>query len=119
MKLPMLKSRLHLLGVLIVLLLAFVPAHAQSVSANQQPEAKPITKPEGEAGEVKELKSKVEQLQLLIEQQQRVLAEMQKRVDDLSSARVAPVVSTRPDGTAVVSADLRAAALETNQPVKP
>src|SRR5205085_12045270 len=74
---------------------------------------------EGGDGQVKELKCKVEQLQLLVEQQQRALADMQKRVDELVSARPAPVVSTGPGGTPVVSPDLRPASLEANAPAKP
>jgi phosphate-selective porin OprO/OprP len=123
MKLSTIWSRFHLLGVLIVLLSSLVSAQAQTASepvgGSQQPEAQQMAKAEGENGEVKQLKSQVEKLQLLIEQQQRAMAEMQKRVDDLSSARAAPVVSTKPDGTTVVSADLRTASLETNQAAKP
>jgi len=123
MKLQTVRSRFHFLGGLIIVLASFVSARAQSAgesgSAGQPPEAKSTAKTEGENGDVKQLKSQVEKLQLLIEQQQRALAEMQKRVDDLSSARAAPVVSTKPDGTTVVSSDLRTASLETNQPAQP
>ncbi|MFL6275165.1 MAG: OprO/OprP family phosphate-selective porin [Blastocatellia bacterium] len=93
------------------MLIAVAPAHAQSSSAPADADKKPA----GEAGEIKELKTQVEKLQQLIEQQQRSMAEMQKRVDELGSARPAPVVATRPDGTQVVSSDLRAVSLETKQ----
>src|SRR5581483_9631337 len=92
-------SRFQLVGGLIILLIAYAPAHAQSSGAPADADKKPA----GEAGEIKELKTQVEKLQQLIEQQQRALAEMQKRVDELGSARPAPVVATQPDGTQVVS----------------
>lgn len=104
-------SRFRFVGGLIILLIAVAPARAQSSSAPADADKKPA----GEAGEIKELKTQVEKLQQLIEQQQRALAEMQKRVDELGSSRPAPVVATRPDGTQVVSSDLRAASVETRQ----
>ena len=108
-------SRFQLLGSLIILLATLAPARAQSGNSDQKPAVKQATKAEGEAGEVKALQSKVEQLQLLVEQQQRTLAGMQKRLDELAGARPTAVVSTRPDGTQVTSSDLRTASLETNQ----
>jgi phosphate-selective porin OprO and OprP len=117
MKLRLSESRLRFPGALIVLLVALATAHAQSPGQSQN--MKQTTKPESEATEVKELKSKVEQMQLLLEEQRRALAEMQKRVDELGAARTAPVVSTRADGTAVVSPALRTASVETTQAVKP
>ncbi|MEN3334921.1 MAG: phosphate-selective porin OprO and OprP [Blastocatellia bacterium] len=123
MKLQTICPRFPLLGVLIILMGSFVSARAQSASepagTSQPPETKQAAKPEGENGEVKQLKSQVEKLQQLLEQQPRARAEMQKRVDDLSSARAAPVVTTKPDGTAVVSSDLRTASLETSPAAKP
>lgn len=123
MQLQSIKSQFRLLSLMVVLLISLGSAHAQTAggaaSPDHQPETNAGAKPGGEDGEVKQLKSKVELLQQLVEQQQRALAEMQKRVEDLSNARAAPVTTTRPDGTTAVSPDLRTAALETAPTAKP
>ncbi|HKP14393.1 MAG TPA: hypothetical protein VJZ91_19890, partial [Blastocatellia bacterium] len=123
MKLRTIQSPSRLLGLLAIVLASIVTAHAQAAdepagSAGQQREVSQTTKSESASAEVKNLRSQVDRLQLLVEQQQRALAEMQKRVDDLS-ARAAPVVTNGPDGKPVVSNDLRAASLETNTAAKP
>ena len=70
--------------------------------------------------EVEQLKKKVEQLQSVVEQQQHALAEVLKRLGELDSNAkgVAAVTSSRPDGTVVVSPDLRAASVEVSTPPK-
>jgi phosphate-selective porin OprO and OprP len=64
--------------------------------------------------EVEELRKKVEQLESVVEQQQRALAEVLKRLGDLdSNARaVAPVRSSRGGGASASAADVRTAALD-------
>ncbi len=122
MRLRTIQSRFYFLGLLVAMLASAATAQAQAANspdaAGQRQEVKQATKPEADKIEVKELRSQVDKLQLVVEQQQRALAEMQKRVDELS-ARAAPVVTTKPDGTTGVSSDLRAASLDANQPAKP
>jgi phosphate-selective porin OprO/OprP len=120
MSLQAIQSRFYLLSLLVVMMACVLSAQAQTTGATDavQREVKQTTKPEGDKPEVQELKSQVDKLQLIVEQQQRVLAEMQKRIDDLS-ARATPVVTNKPDGTTAVSSDLRTASLETNQATKP
>ena len=120
MHLQSIQSRFYLIGLLVIILASAVSAQPQATSAPAagQQEVKQAAKPEGDKTEVKELRAQVDKLQQIVEQQQRSLAEMQKRIEDLS-ARAAPVVTNRADGTTVVSSDLRTASLETSQAAKP
>lgn len=131
-----LKSKTSYLILQAFLLMLFLPASfARAQSAALGMAALMIQQPKGQVestgrgreqnnSEVEQLKNKVEQLQSVVEQQQRALAEVLKRLGELdSNARAAvPVTAHRadgkPDGTAMVSPDLRAASLEVSAPVK-
>lgn len=105
---------------MIVLFIPFTSAAAQSnkneapTTANQD-QSKPAEPGSNNSDrEIEQLKSKVNRLESLVEQQQRALAEVLKRLGEIDpNARVAaPVTSTGPGGTIVASPDLRAASLE-------
>ncbi|HSB08040.1 MAG TPA: porin [Blastocatellia bacterium] len=100
---------------LVALLIATASAHAQTTreqsAARSNAEAEQNeANPAESAAAVKLLNSKIDRLQLLIEQQQRALTEMQKRLDGLEG-RATP--SSKNDGNDVTSADLRTASIRT------
>ncbi|MEK6288775.1 MAG: porin [Acidobacteriota bacterium] len=116
-------SLFHLLLAIFALLVPLASAQAQAnkseapAVSNQKPEQQSDT---SGASEMEQLKSQVKQLQALIEQQQRALATIQKRLDETDGkARAAAAVSsTGLDGTVGVSADLRTASLQAGQAPK-
>lgn len=95
-------SPYRLLPAALVLLIPLISARSQTnqsespVVPDQKVEAKAETPPEGSGDEIDQLKAQVKQLQLLLEQQQRALAEIQRRLEDTGGkARVAAQVSPR------------------------
>ena len=112
---------LHLAVLVLLIPLAFVQAQTNKpepsvVSAQRQVNSTRDDKAE----DVEQLKSQVKQLQLLVEQQQRALAEIQKRFDETDGkGRIPmPASSSKADGSVSVSADLHTASLEVNQAPK-
>jgi len=120
-------SYLIWLVALVALFLSASSARAQAVAPGvaaliiQQPDSKQRDRTgDQNQSEVEQLKKKVEQLQSVVEQQQHALAEVLKRLGELDSdaKAVSPVTSSRPNGTVVVSHDLRAASVEVSAPPK-
>ncbi|MFY9558402.1 MAG: porin [Blastocatellia bacterium] len=119
------RSPYHWYLALLVLLVPVIPVRAQ-VSKTETPVAdsrveKPSDPSEYEKTEDMEaLKLQVKQLQSLVEQQQRAIADIQKRLDetDVKSRTPWPVSTQRFDGAVTVSPDLRGASLEVNQASK-
>jgi len=121
------KTSLYLLHLaILVLLVPLASAQAQAnkseapVVSNQRAEKRSDTPGEEKVEDIEQLKSQVKQLQSLVEQQQRALAVIQKRLDDTDGkARVAAQVSSStPGGNVSVSPDLHTASLEVNQAPK-
>lgn len=110
----------HLLLAIVALLVPLASAQAQAsksealLVSNQKPEQQSDT---NGASEMEQLKTQVKQLQALIEQQQRALATIQKRLDetDGKARPAAAVYSSGLDGTVSVSPDLRSASLQAGQ----
>ncbi|HSO74129.1 MAG TPA: porin, partial [Blastocatellia bacterium] len=99
---------LQSLAMMVLLLVLVMSAHAQE-RKEERVEADP-----GQSGDLYKLKSKLEQLEVLVETQQRALAEMQKRLDEgEGKARTAALVL--PAGLEGVTGEARPASLETGQ----
>lgn len=111
-------SRLYLTALVLLVPLASVQAQANKL---EEPAVSNQTKPDNNRDEnaetVEQLKAQMKQLQSLVEQQQRALADIQKRLDESDGrARVAAQVSSpAPDRTITLSPDLRAASLDVNK----
>jgi phosphate-selective porin OprO/OprP len=99
------------------IVLSSTPAHAQ-ISLDSDEPSKPSEKTsDDKRDEVEELKAQVKQLQLLVEQQQRVLVEIQKRFDEADGKpRSIPVSSS--NTAAEISSSVHTAVLETVQAPK-
>lgn len=108
----------HLQLAILVLFASLVSAHGQA-SKSESPAAPHTThsdtKREEEAEALEDLKSQVMQLRALVEQQQRALAEIQRRLEDTDNKGPLQVRSPGAGGTIGVSPDLHAALLEVNQ----
>ena len=109
------------------LLVPLVSASAQSTKQQvpavtaQTLEKQSDTRREEKINDIELLKTQMERLQSLVEQQQRALADLQRRLDEADAktqAAVVPVGSSRTDGTVRVSPDLRPASLEAGQAPK-
>ena len=113
----------HFTLALFALLVPLASAHGQvnkseaPATSTEKQETRSDSKGDEKAAEMESLKLQVKQLQALLEQQQRALETIQKRLDetDGKTRAAVPVSLPRPDGTAGVSADLRTAALEVSQ----
>lgn len=115
-------SHLHLAILALLVPLASADAQANKPEAPiisaQKPETRSDSKGDEKAGEMESLKSQVKQLQSLLEQQQRALANIQKRLDETDGKTQAavPVSSSLPNGAAAgLSTELRTAALEVSK----
>ncbi|MEK6300181.1 MAG: porin [Acidobacteriota bacterium] len=99
-------SPLHFFATMILLLVAVVSVHAQATT--DEPHGQAESKREAN-GDLEQLKSKLDQLQSLVEVQQRALAEMQRRLDDVEGkARTAALGSP-------AKVEARTASLEVSQ----
>ena len=106
-------SRSHFFVAMVLLLLPAVSARAQArrEEALNQTESKQASK-----DDLADMKSRLEQLQTLMEAQQRALAEMPKRLDEVEDkARAASLASPKTDG---ITPELRTASLEVSQTPK-
>lgn len=84
-------SLLRLFAAMVVLIIPVVSVHAQT----RKGEVRDQTESKPESSDLNQLKSKLDQLQSLVEMQQRALAEMQKRLDDVEGkARTAALGSS-------------------------
>jgi phosphate-selective porin OprO/OprP len=118
--------RFHLRFAIVALLVPLASAQAQanrseaSVVPGQKVEAQSDARGQEKAEDIERLKSQLKQLQVLVEQQQRALALIQKRLDegDGSTRAAVPASSSGPDGTIGVAPDLRAASFEASQTPK-
>lgn len=84
--------------VLILITVLSIPDQGQAQAPSSQSEQRPNKPVETERGrmtdgEMKSLKSKVDELQVLIQQQQRMLAELQKQIEAMQNASVVPTGS--------------------------
>jgi phosphate-selective porin OprO/OprP len=107
-------SFFHLYLAIITLFVPLVCTNAQT--AKPAPvESKQEEKPDS----IEQLNSKIDKLQLIIEQQQRALAEVQKRLDEVDGkARAVPASSSTPDGRVAGSPEVRNASLGGSQAPK-
>ena len=113
MKVKQGRLSLHLFAAGLILFVPVMPVHAQAYKEKPQEQLEPKHESNHD---LEQLKTKVDQLQSLVEQQQRALAEVLKRLDELNgTARaVVPVRTSGADGKIAVSPDLRPAALGLN-----
>jgi phosphate-selective porin OprO and OprP len=104
---------LHLFAAGLILFVPVMPVHAQAYKEKPQEQLEPKHESNHD---LEQLKTKVDQLQSLVEQQQRALTEVLKRLDELNgTARaVVPAMTADADGKIAVSPDLRPAALGPN-----
>ena len=106
------------IGLAAALLLSFSIVQAQTAASD--PKAKTANDPKQQqpSSEIEQLKSKIDTLVSLVEQQQRQMTDMQKRIDEIDSkSKAAAAISTDPQ--ARLETDLKTAALETVQTQKP
>ena len=113
--------RLHL--AMLVLLVALTTALGQAKGSDSPlvPSKDPVDAARDEKTEdVEQLKSQLRQLQMFVEQQQKAIAEIQRRFDeaDVKSRTVVPVVSQGKEATVSVASELRNASLEISQTPK-
>jgi phosphate-selective porin OprO/OprP len=98
----------------IALLVSLTSASAQA------PQEKPnANAPQRESETLQLLNARIEKLESLIEQQQRTLIEMQRRLDEVNgTARIVPASSSRSEGAGEVASVLHSPSVETAQPLK-
>lgn len=114
-------SLCHLQLAMLVLLASLGSAYGQATKSESPAVpnlAQSDTKREEKAEDMEELKSQVKQLRALVEQQQRALAEIQRRLEDTDGKGPLQVPSPRAGSTIGVSPDLDTALLEVNQAPK-
>ncbi len=109
-------------GLVAAMLLTFSIVQAQTPvrPAASEPKAKAANEPKQQqpSSEIEQLKSKIDSLVSLVEQQQRQMTEMQKRIDDIDSKSKA-VTAGSTDGPASLETDIKTAALTPGQTQKP
>lgn len=107
MRLKWITLVLHSFALMVLLFVPAVAAHAQEKREEQAESGR------AQNGDLDKLKSKLEQLELLVAAQQRALAEMQKRLDGgEGKARTAVVLPAKMEGA---TPEVRTASLEVGQ----
>jgi phosphate-selective porin OprO/OprP len=111
----------HLLLAILILLAPLSSAYGKATKSESPAVPNPAqndTKQEEKDEDIDELKSQVKQLRALVEQQQRALAEIQRRLEDTDGKGPLQVPLPAAGGTIGPSPDLHTALLEVNQEAK-